>query len=69
MIGQLDLYGVFIPWMAAFLISSYVLPRALILLLNHCGFYTLVWHPPLFNLALFITLLGGFSTAFSRFCQ
>jgi Protein of unknown function (DUF1656) len=58
MIGELDLYGVFVPslfvWMLAAFLLSLLLRRAL----SWSGFYHLVWHRPLFDLALYVVLLG-----------
>ncbi|MFF2324047.1 DUF1656 domain-containing protein [Agrobacterium sp. NPDC058088] len=61
--GQLDLYGVFLPSSAALLLFAYVGLRVLTTLLGRTGFYQAVWHRSLFNLALYITLFGGFSAA------
>lgn len=61
MIGQFDLYGVFLPWFSALALCAYGLFRILTSVLARLGFYQAVWHHSLFNLALYITLLGGFS--------
>lgn len=61
MIGQFDLYGVFLPWFSALALCAYGLFRILTSVLARLGFYQAVWHRSLFNLALYITLLGGFS--------
>ena len=59
MIGEFDVGGVFIPsalvWaMVAFIVNLFV--RRLLILV---GFYRLVWHPALFDLALFFILWTG----------
>ncbi|NLS18598.1 DUF1656 domain-containing protein [Rhizobium sp. P40RR-XXII] len=61
MIGQFDLYGVFLPWFSVLALSAYGLFRLLTSGLARLGFYQAVWHRSLFNLALYITLLGGLS--------
>ena len=59
MIGELDFYGVLISplllWAALAFAVTAVLRRALALV----GFYRVVWHRPLFDLALLIILVGG----------
>jgi hypothetical protein len=59
MIGEIDLYGVFIPpllvWVAAALPLTAVLRR----LLRWFGLYRLVWHRPLFDFALLVIVVGA----------
>jgi hypothetical protein len=61
MIGEFDLGGVFIPsavvWAAVAIIVSLFVRR----LLHLIGFYSLVWHRGLFELAL-LAILWGFVT-------
>lgn len=58
MIGEIDVYGVFIPplllWVGAALPLTAVLRR----LIRRFGLYRFVWHRPLFDLALLIIALG-----------
>ncbi|HYQ38011.1 MAG TPA: DUF1656 domain-containing protein [Pseudomonas sp.] len=56
--GHFDLYGVFLPTLLILLLGAYVLKSLLRVLLTRLGFYRFVWHPPLFNLALYILILG-----------
>jgi hypothetical protein len=58
MIGELDFYGVLISPLLlgaalAFAVTA-VLRRALALV----GFYRVVWHRPLFDLGLYVIILG-----------
>ncbi len=59
MIGEISLFGVYIPslliWGLIALALHFVLRRAFAAL----GFYRLVWHRALFDLALFTILLAG----------
>ncbi len=64
---DLDLYGVFLPSSAALALSAYVGLRVLASFLGKTGFYRAVWHRSLFNLALYISLAGGFSAAIDWF--
>ena len=66
MIGEIDVYGVFIPplliWVGAALPLTAVLRR----LLRWFGCYRFVWHRPLFDFALLVIVLGGVVGAAAR---
>jgi len=59
MTAELNLYGVFVPalflWMLVALGILLVLRRALV----HSNGYVLIWHRPLFDLALYVIILGA----------
>ncbi|MDB5968423.1 MAG: rane protein [Hydrocarboniphaga sp.] len=57
--ADLDLYGVFFPMLLAYMAMAYATKAGLRLVLLRVGFYRWVWHPALFNLALFVAILGG----------
>jgi hypothetical protein len=59
MIGELDLYGVFVPPLLLMVIASMPLAAAVRLVLTGLGFYRFVWHRPLFDLSVFVIILGG----------
>lgn len=59
MTGELDLYGVFVPSLAAWMLLAFAISLPLRWVLAWIGFYRLVWHRPLFDLALYVVLLGG----------
>ncbi|MFT4197917.1 MAG: DUF1656 domain-containing protein [Pseudoxanthomonas sp.] len=59
MSGEFNLYGVFVPTLLLLMLLAYLLMSGLQLLLARLGAYRHVWHPPLFNLALYVLLLGG----------
>jgi hypothetical protein len=58
MTAELNLYGVFVPalflWMLLALGIVLVLRRALV----YSNAYALIWHRPLFDLALYVIVLG-----------
>ncbi len=58
MTGELDIYGVFIPSLAAWMLIAFLVSLPLRRVLAATGFYRLVWHRPLFDLALYVILLG-----------
>jgi hypothetical protein len=59
MIGETDIYGVFIPSLLILVMGSLLLTAGLRRLLRWLGFYHLVWHRPLFDMALLIIVLGS----------
>ena len=59
MIGEIDLYGVFIPPLLIWVVVSLPLTAILRRLLRWFGFYRFVWHRPLFDFALLIIVLGA----------
>jgi hypothetical protein len=58
MTGEIDVYGVFVPSLLVWVGASLPLTAALRRLLRWLGFYRLVWHRPLFDLALLVIVLG-----------
>lgn len=64
MIGEISLYGIFVPRLLLLALLALALSRGLSLVLARAGFYRLVWHPALFDLALFVLLLGALSSFF-----
>jgi hypothetical protein len=65
MIGEISFYGIYLPVLLLAALLSLALTRALGYLLARIGFYRLVWHPALFDFALFILVLGGVNYFFS----
>lgn len=59
MTGHLNVYGVYVPVLLVTMLVAYGVKSLLGALLQRLGFYRWVWHPPLFNLALYIIVLGG----------
>jgi protein-S-isoprenylcysteine O-methyltransferase Ste14 len=59
MIGEIALFGVFAPAALIWAIAAGLLVVPLRRALLRTGFYRLVWHPGLFDMALFVLLWGG----------
>jgi hypothetical protein len=59
MIGELDLYGVFIPPLLAWGVIALPITMALRFILARVGFYRLVWHRPLVDLSLLVIILAA----------
>lgn len=58
MIGEVSFYGMYIPWLLILCLLAIVCSRAIAWLMTRFGLYRLVWHPALFDFALFIIVLG-----------
>ena len=58
MIGEFDIYGVYFPAFAVFAAIAFLLQIAINRPLNASGLYRLVWHRALFDLAIYVILLG-----------
>ena len=56
---ELDFYGIIMPGLLACLFVTYLLCALLRRGLARSGFYRIVWHPALFDLAIFVVVLGG----------
>ena len=63
MIGEFDIYGVYFPAFAVFAAIAFLLQVAIKRLFNAYGFYRLVWHPALFDLAIYVILIGVVTAA------
>lgn len=65
MVGQFQLLGFTFPWLMVTGLVAFLTTLALGRVFSQKGFYQYVWHPPLFNTALYFILLGIFVTLFS----
>lgn len=63
MIGEFDIYGVYFPAFVVFAAIALLLQLVINRFLNAFGFYRLVWHRALFDLAVFVILLGVVTAA------
>jgi hypothetical protein len=64
LIREYAIWGVFVhPYMLA-LVLAIAASRPFCLVLNRCGFYRYVWHPGLFDMAVFFLLYGVFVWVF-----
>ena len=57
MIGEFDIYGVFVPTLLVWALVAVSLTGVLRAVLARVGFYRLVWHRPLVDLSLLIIVL------------
>lgn len=57
MIGEFSFYGIFFPWLMIQGLITLALSWALRKVFARAGLYRFVWHPALFDTALFFVLL------------
>ena len=63
MIGEFDIYGVYVPAFAVYAAIALLLQIVIMRLLEACGLYRLVWHRALFDLTIYVILLGAVTAA------
>jgi hypothetical protein len=56
--GEADLVGVFVPGLLCAAMIAYLFSTVLRRLLSWAGAYRFIWHPPLFDLALYVVVLA-----------
>jgi hypothetical protein len=67
MTHEIDIYGVFLPDLLVWFVVALLLSVPVRRFLGMIGFYRLVWHRALFDLALVVLILGGVVAAAQRF--
>jgi hypothetical protein len=60
--AEISVVGVYLPSFLVLMLVAFIVARILWQLLAWTGFYSLVWHRALFNLALYIIILGAVSS-------
>ena len=66
-IGEFDIYGVYFPAFAVFAAIALLFQVVIKRLLDACGFYRWVWHRALFDLSIYVILLGVVTAAGASF--
>ena len=66
MIAEFDVYGVFVPALLVWVGLALPLTAVLRHVLRWIGFYRIVWHRPLADLALLVIVLGAVVTVSRR---
>ncbi len=57
--AEISVFGVFVPSIVLFAVLAYAMVAVIARTLRTLGVYRYVWHASLFNLAMFVCLLGG----------
>ncbi len=63
MIGEASFYGIYLPWLGVLALAALLGLWGMRRVLAAVGFYRWVWHPALFDLALYALLLWAASRA------
>jgi len=63
MTGEASFYGLYLPWLMLLALAAWPLSWGTRRLLAATGFYRWVWHPALFDTALYVLLLYALSRA------
>ena len=58
MIGEIDILGVFVPAVLVLMFVAYLLNLAIRKVLARVGFYRFVWHRSVFDLGIYVVVLG-----------
>jgi hypothetical protein len=66
MIGEIDIYGVFVPILLVWGVIALPLTAALRRSLAGIGFYRLVWHRPLVDLSLLVIVMAAVAAILSE---
>ena len=64
---EIDLSGVLVPSLLVWLLAAYALCAILRPVFQRAGLYGLVWHRALFDLAVFVCVLGAIVYLSSEF--
>ena len=67
MIGEARFYGLYLPWIMVLALGALLALWAVRRLLAATGAYRWVWHPALFDMALYLLLLYALSRVSSYF--
>ncbi|WP_158924307.1 DUF1656 domain-containing protein [Acidisphaera sp. S103] len=69
MIGEFDVYGVFVPVLLVWALIALALIAVLRRCLAAIGFYRLVWHRALVDLSLYVLILAAVASVMSSWMQ
>jgi hypothetical protein len=58
MIGEIDIYGVFLPAVLVLMLVAYLLCLVITRVFARVGLYRFVWHRSIFDLAIYVVVLG-----------
>jgi hypothetical protein len=67
MIGEIDIFGVFVPAVLVLMLVAYLLNIVIRAVLTRVGFYRFVWHRSIFDLGIYVLVLGAVVVLSHRF--
>ena len=56
---ELDIGGVYLPGFFGLMLAAYIVTSIISAVASRMGFYTLVWHRALFDLSVYVLVLGA----------
>ncbi|ACR31604.1 DUF1656 domain-containing protein [Burkholderia glumae] len=59
MIGELDIFGVYVPAPLVLMLIAYLLNIVVRAIFTRVGLYRFVWHRSIFDLGIYVFLLAG----------
>ncbi|CAM5765411.1 hypothetical protein LMIY3S_01474 [Labrys miyagiensis] len=65
--ADIDIFGVYVPSLMVLALAAIAIDLFARTVLAKAGFYRLVWHRSLFDLALFVIVLSGLFSLSQRF--
>jgi hypothetical protein len=66
MIGEIEIGGVFVPALLAWVVIAVALSVPLRWAISRMGLYRYIWHPGLFDLSVLVILVGAVAAAADR---
>jgi hypothetical protein len=63
---ELDIYGVYLPGFFGLMLAAYMATLSIRYLAGRVGFYALVWHRALFDLSVYVLVLGALFSLASK---
>ncbi|TPI16596.1 MULTISPECIES: DUF1656 domain-containing protein [unclassified Mesorhizobium] len=64
--NDISIGGVYLPGLLVTMLAAFIVARVVWQVLSWTGLYSFVWHRALFNLALYILILGAMSSLSNR---
>ena len=64
---ELDLFGVIVPSLLLWSVVAYLLARVVSKVMGRVGLYRHVWHPALFDFAVYVCIVTSFVLASKEF--
>ena len=58
MIGEIDIFGVFVPAVLVLMFIAYLINLGIRMVFARVGFYRFVWHRSIFDLGIYVLVLG-----------
>ncbi len=58
MIGEIDIFGVFVPAVLVLMLVAYLISLVVARVFARVGLYRFVWHRSIFDLGIYVIVLG-----------